>query len=123
MDSERLNREELRRAYERVRRLPFPSPEPEHALDEDEADQLDLIHAELAQHRGAVAGPVLSLLDGRVPKSAPRRNEPLRKRIERLIERGSVQAAVEGKQHARYLDALDELADRAASRTAPGSPV
>jgi hypothetical protein len=101
--------EELKRAFDKFRSLPFP--------EDSENDEVSQLHAELAEYDGFVAGLVATLLQGDDMSPHLRFDNELEDRLARIARWGGPTARADARKHLEYLGALKNLIDTANGRT------
>lgn len=108
-------REELQLAFDELREAVFP-------LDRLVSDELSLLHAELAEYDGYVAGIAMSLLgSARVDAHVPASNERLRERFEQAAREYSGSGLADAEAYFAYYRRLDRVLSAARSLSGFGS--
>jgi hypothetical protein len=96
-------REELHRAFERLREAPFPR-------DSESSDALSDLHAELAEYDGHVAGIAASLLGGApVDRSLLAADEALGEQLERAAHGQEGQTRKDAEAYLAYYGLLEAV--------------
>lgn len=113
MDENQVDRDALALAFKEFQQnARLPDTLPQNPVTEQELDDLGDLKADVVLYGMAVAGPVLSLIDGKIPRHPLRRNDSLRRRIDKLLQEGSPAAVDKAREYAQYVDALHSLVDR-----------
>ncbi len=117
MQLTRAEREDLEVAFGEFRaNRHFPRTPNRRTENEEELEELNHVKARAVLYSTEVFGPILSLIQGSVPRHELKRNDPLRQRLESLTREGSPEAAAEAKVYLEYVDALHELVRRVQER-------